>query len=347
MASDATPLIPEAVNRGIVESPALAAVDGSGASAAAADNGSLQYSVHTGTGTSAVLIFPHGTVVENPRIKGQKKAQKPCQDVKRGLITTMSDKSAARMRRFCCENWIPGHTLISYTLTTKALLTPEQFRRAKKRFFVRRERASDAFVWRVEVQKRGAAHLHILRWVKGKIYTKNGGRQVGAILYDDGRAVDAFEDDWLQCVGEENDRDSREHAVFAKVVEDEGAIVYQCAHAGKQKAEQLGWQGKQWGIIGKSRYHRRTPEVHELTQIEVQRYGNYLNALLTLKREQRMIRRNDELRWRGEEPQTLYFSRSPRVVTYQRCIGESESRRLLRRATRGRSGTTSGLSRPE
>ena len=260
----------------------------------------------------------------------------------------MSDKSAARMRRFCCENWIPGHTYIAYSLTTKAVLTPEQFRRAERRFFKRRDRAGDAFAWRIEVQKRGAPHLHILRWAKGKIYTKHKGSQelVGAIIEDDGR-VDTFEEDWLQCVGEDSDRDSREHAVFGKVVEDEGAIVYQCAHVGKQKSEQLGWQGKQWGIIGKSRYHRRTPEVHQLSQVEVHRYGKYLNALLTLKREQRMIRRNDELRRRGEQLQTLYFSRSPRVVTFQRCIGESESRRLLRRATRGRSGTTSGLSRPE
>jgi hypothetical protein len=172
--------------------------------------------------------------------------------VERGAISGFSSKAARRLRRTFISSFVPGWVLWSVTLTTHRNCTPDEFRAIVKRFRNRLMARVWVGIWRVELQRRGAPHLHVAFWLPP-----------GVGLGDVRR-------EWLGSSGESGDEAARRQAVVGREIpaDESGWAVYMALHDGKHKAEQLGWKGKQWGVWNARLLKQRPAEVVELTETE-------------------------------------------------------------------------------
>ena len=194
-------------------------------------------------------IYPSGIMLEGT--KGYQFTH-PKGEV-RGVISGFSNKAARRLREAFLTLWVPGYVLWALSLTTHAILTPEQWERAVKRFRMACKRAGWACLWRVELQKRKTPHLHVAGWLPP------------AVSLADVSAV------WLRCIGESQDLASRQFAVVGEPIthDEAGWAVYLALHNGKHKEAQLGWNGKQWGKWNGSAFVERVADhVGELNRYE-------------------------------------------------------------------------------
>ena len=180
----------------------------------------------------------------------------------RGEIKGFSKKAAARLRAFAVEHWGgEGTEPYAFTLTSRKAFTPEQWRGVIKRFrtYLQRKYPAWAALWRVELQKRAAPHLHCIFWIPGNLPANLVFRALRKL--------------WLAATGEEEDRDSRRYAVKGGPIEggrESGWLVYTALHSGKHKTEQLGWQGKQWGLWNRDAWQLRPPIASgEMTEREM------------------------------------------------------------------------------
>jgi len=149
-------------------------------------------------------------------------------------------------------------------------------------------------VWRIELQKRKQPHLHVVLWTPGM-------EQLGSKLL---LIVNA----WLECLPEVN-RDhpgADRHAIhwkgpYSDIEQSPRWMAYIGAHASKRKREQLGWQGKQWGIVGKSAMCERPPllqvVVSEAEEIRIKRTLSKLHR--SKIREHRATLRRKGIKTRG------------------------------------------------
>src|ERR1019366_7938531 len=161
---------------------------------------------------------------------------------------------------------------------------------------------------------------------------------MNVISWETGAGVEAFrwwQRNWLQCFWDERDElwqyhAMESHAVVMKCVESEGAAVYMAAHVGKQKEDQLGWQGKQWGIINRGLFVRREPVEYVLNGRQGEKFRKTMQGLLLLRRERRLIIENRKRVANGEEPLQVFTSKLPRAVNWQRCCDAENVERLLR-----------------
>jgi hypothetical protein len=64
----------------------------------------------------------------------------------------------------------------------------------------------------------------------------------------------------------------------------EGWLVYLALHAGKHKGQQLGWKGKQWGVIGGERFQRRACHAVDLTDRQRARFQRVMRRVLGSRR---------------------------------------------------------------
>lgn len=100
------------------------------------------------------------------------------------------------------------------------------------RFTTNLNRCGLGLVWRVELQRRKVPHLHCVAFV---------------------RDVLDLGDYWLSWLSSVFSRHEFfiEYGFACRFVRDPRWLVYCCSHAVKHKADQLGWQGRQWGIINR------------------------------------------------------------------------------------------------
>jgi hypothetical protein len=93
-------------------------------------------------------------------------------------------------------------------------------------------------VFRVELQRRKVPHCHSALWVPEDVREEE------------------IRDLWLTCTQETKDSAAVENAVMLKpmVAGSAAWIAYLTCHVGKHKAAQLGWKGKQWGVIGREKF---------------------------------------------------------------------------------------------
>lgn len=210
-----------------------------------------------------VLVYPHGLRVEPKEVV----PIKPPRGFVRGKIEGFSAEAASRLREFCVTMHVPDRVPLKVTLTTRGVMTPRDWRRAMKQFRMRARRAGVPFVYRVELQKRKAPHLHAIAWVCAEPGLVPEHRQL-------------FTEGWIECVRESGDQFSRRYAVDMGEVKDEGWLIYLALHHGKHKGEQLGWQGKQWGVVGRFMFKRRDAHEVELTDAQRYRFQRIVRRLL-------------------------------------------------------------------
>jgi hypothetical protein len=186
-----------------------------------------------------VEVYPNGV-----QMRGKLDPLREAPDLPpRGQIHGFSDKAARRLKCAFMELEVPGAVLWSFTLTTHASLSPDDWRALMKRFRCALRDRGWAGIWRVELQRRGTPHLHVAFWLPV------------AVHFNEVRLL------WLRCTREIDDEEARGHAVKGEQIPagDGGWAVYMGLHSGKHKEAQLGWIGKHWGIWNVSAFAKREP----------------------------------------------------------------------------------------
>lgn len=178
--------------------------------------------------------------------KGVKVRGKHLDGVKRGKIRGWSAGSVRRLRETLLSRHVPDSQVVGVTFTLPwkkdVPHIDEVFRAIMERFRVAFSRAypKSAAIYRIELQKRGMPHLHcIMSFAPGESYDK------GKLLllwwkngFQDLRdgSMDGFIKYGVKC-----------EIMGSNVVR---LVQYLCDHASKRKQAQLGWKGRQWGVIG-------------------------------------------------------------------------------------------------
>lgn len=170
----------------------------------------------------------------------------------RGDITRFSAPSARRLRETLAMARFKGGkaSVWGFTFTIPGkVLPPSEVRRLWHDFVVayKREYHDVPMVWRIELQvlTRRQAHWHCVLWIDGnatyravmiaELWRKVVRSHVGALTRKTDRGFD-------------------EHGVDMRCLDGAtatGLIGYLCDHASKHKRDQLGWRGRQWGVVNR------------------------------------------------------------------------------------------------
>lgn len=219
---------------------------------------------------ASIAIGARGFLIDHP-YKGPSSQPPQLVGVKRGKVNSFSSKSAKRLRRALMRAYVPGVEPYGLTLTVPITVDDwhddwyacfKRFRQSCLRLpgFV-------ALIWRVELQSRGMPHLHCLVWVKTEwdivrlqdLWRKalNGWRLcpprsvkrkiLGEWMEIEAKTQgDAYVDGAL-------DMSRTTTCLVDSLSESSTSVRYLCDHTSKRKQAQLGYQGRQWGIVGGNR----------------------------------------------------------------------------------------------
>lgn len=167
--------------------------------------------------------------------------------VKRGKIRGFSANSVQRLKKTIIEKWVPDSQVVGITLTLPWRKEfpglDSAFRDSVHRFSIAFKRAypNSACIYRVELQERGMPHLHMICFF-GK----------GDRFLSDEIVVMWWKHGFMDI------RDGKMAGYVRKGVKceplNENAsrlVMYICDHTSKRKQAQLGWKGRQWGIINR------------------------------------------------------------------------------------------------
>lgn len=161
------------------------------------------------------------------------------ESAKRGKITGFSMKSRRRLRSFLLRYDVPGRVMVAGTLTVRDVRGAQEWRGNWRRFRDWLSYNDFPACWRVELQRRGVPHLHCIFWVR-----------------ESERDCFAIASRWLRLWGVEFDPDHVENAVCWRNYVDAGWFRYLVLH-NQKKDEQVGWLGRQWGVVLKKRFVER------------------------------------------------------------------------------------------
>lgn len=170
----------------------------------------------------------------------------------RGKIEGFSAKAAANLRLFLLRNSVPGFNIWNVTLTVPGTVSEAEWHAARKRLSMRAKRAGIAFVWRVELQRRKQPHFHLVAWIR----PGSSGQRL-------------FSEHWLaSCLPERCKAVKGAWRYCAQVLGPYSAkdasvewLGYLVGHSGKSKTSQLGWKGKQWGVVSQDLFREELPAV--------------------------------------------------------------------------------------
>lgn len=197
-------------------------------------------------------ICEHGISVTKPKYLGFKKHCKHLygHEWKRGKITTFSRNSSRLLKEKLVRmpSIRQGYFNIGVTLTLPkdaffdasddSISYFHKFWRNYRQRLIdnaSKGRFSEGFflVWRIELTKNRVPHFHIICYTKDK------------------KDVLFMSDIWLAMVKKYyNITPYRDASVkIQEITSYEGAYKYIATHSSKHKKDQLGWQGRQWGII--------------------------------------------------------------------------------------------------
>lgn len=219
----------------------------------------------------SIRVYPLGIHIDGPT-KGQSLPNRGGggEDRKRGEITGFSAAARRRMRDAMLSRWIPGAYLVGVTYTVpwkgtnfEPLL--DEFRECWNRFSTtfRRRFKKSAIIYRVELQTRGAPHIHALTWIHQEDVAAVMGAPVAPVTADDAQLIAAghIRAMWLKSVKNLHHGSLRaftRYGVKVEPIRNAGAMFrYLADHASKHKQAQLGYKGKQWGIVGEGNLQRR------------------------------------------------------------------------------------------
>lgn len=194
----------------------------------------------------------------------------------RGKVLGFSLASRRRLREWLLRKCIYKCSLYGVTLTIPECECKydvcDRFRRCWHRFrmsLVRRF-PSSGFVWRVELQVNRMPHLHIISYHDSPVSSSD-------YL---GLWFSAIKDDFTVPSLSSFAR----HGVRVDLLDGSiNAYRYICDHGSKSKQAQLGWLGRQWGIVGKSRFSDRLSTPLEIPESLVPRFNRFLSRVCSFR----------------------------------------------------------------
>jgi len=201
---------------------------------------------------------------------------------KHGDIQGFSENSRSRLRvLLSTAKWNGGKCRrYGLTLTLPWAAKPKEWRVVWSRFMKRlsTKHSNVAVIWRIELttgkaERSGGlrrCHVHAMVWLpvdcvlsKEDAALLNTGN-VNLIAYLN---LETICKEWISAWQSFNPSldekqmlyacsfgESKGHGIVTKRLDDskDGAIHYLCDHASKHKQEQLGWNGRQWGVINRA-----------------------------------------------------------------------------------------------
>lgn len=230
---------------------------------------------------------------------------------KRGEISGWSKHSRSRLRNFLLTSSADG-TPEALTLTVPGdILSEEDWYSLAAPFWLKVAKLKIPCVWRIELQQRKQPHIHLICWGSGSSFTladlwkQHIARLPPVEFYDKNRnrvicSRLALPGAW-------------DHCATPSLCEGDGVgwWRYLCDHASKGKQAQLGWEGRQWGVVYRKGFHEIIPSKIDLT---LQQWNRFMRALRRLTRSRV---------WRGSIGRSVWFS-SPatvrRLVDWARCF---------------------------
>lgn len=223
-----------------------------------------------------VKVYPLGIHIDSPLkgVRSSKKRGGGGDEHLRGEIGIFSAAARRRMREAMLTRYIEEAHLVGATFTVPwkgSNFEPlmDEFRECWHRFGVAFRRAfpHSSMIYRVELQERGAPHIHALAWMANEDTVGVGGAPVVPLTPSVSLAVSTVElkEMWLHSVPNLHRGSYRafeRYGVKVEPIPDAGAMFrYLADHASKHKQAQLGYKGKQWGIIGESNLAKCEPLV--------------------------------------------------------------------------------------
>lgn len=216
-----------------------------------------------------VRICSHGTIVSEG---GSVRTKPLASGGRRGKIQAWSSKSRARLRKLLAESdGPPDSEPFGFTGTIPGdIVSESDFRRVWQTF--RRTLPAVPFVWRVELQTRKQPHVHCVVWAPSRI----SGEIQCHFMQSWWQAVNRLgETTWIdkkygECRGRRMAMPGAiEHAVSFSTMEkddDFGWWRYLASHQGKSKQDQLGWKGRNWGVIHPEKLTSNPGEKYDMTR---------------------------------------------------------------------------------
>ena len=199
---------------------------------------------------------------------------------KQGDISGFSENSRSRLRvLLSTARWKGGKCRrYGFTLTLPWAASPEEWRKVWHAFVMRLRKHVDlGMIWRIELTTGKAStsggvrrcHVHAIVWIPidtplrrsdAAMFGKDDNLSAYFNLQAFGRE---WVDSWLSSAPPLTDSqvqyafaigEGKGYGVSYKRLDDskDGAIHYLCDHASKHKDEQLGWKGRQWGVVNRS-----------------------------------------------------------------------------------------------
>lgn len=206
----------------------------------------------------------------------------------RGKITNFSTHARQRLRRLLVESSLPNSERLGFTLTLpwRGIVWDEkamsEFRDCFNRFGLkfRRTFPNSAAIFRVELQQRKAPHIHAVWFLHNddikardlRVDVPHGTptATVRALLCC--CANNEISRLWCSCVpirATDNVRGFFEHGTQVDDIASDGAMFrYLADHTSKSKQAQLGYQGKQWGVLGRKNLVIVEPDTFDFNRSE-------------------------------------------------------------------------------
>ena len=221
------------------------------------------------TKSASVAIGARGFLIETG---GQRLAVQPPHlvGVKRGKVTSFSSKSIKRLRLALMTAYVDDLSPWGLTLTVPLTVDDwaDEWSACVQRFWVACRRL-DGFIgaiWRVELQQRGMPHLHLVLWTREEwqVQAVEGlWRQALASWHVQPQTVKRkICGEWVDlcCKTQADgvvdcamDMSKTRTCSFERLSGTSASVRYLCDHTSKRKQAQLGYQGRQWGIVGRNR----------------------------------------------------------------------------------------------
>jgi len=199
---------------------------------------------------------------------------------KRGDIKGFSENSRSRLRvLLSTAKWSNGDNVsrVGFTLTLPWAASPTEWRKVWAAFIRRliKKYPQIGMIWRIEMTTGKAvtsgglrrAHVHAILWIPtDKALNGSSIPDSSVVRWLNMKLVaSAWIDSWSYYAPSLTDRQMRyatsfgEHkgnGIVTKILDNstDGAIHYLCDHASKHKDEQLGWCGRQWGVVNRSNF---------------------------------------------------------------------------------------------
>lgn len=262
---------------------------------------------------------------------------------KQGDISGFSENSRSRLRvLLSTAKWKGKSKCIrcGFTLTLPWAASPDEWRKVWAAFVKRLiNKFSDVgMIWRIELTTGKAktsgglrrTHIHAIFWVP--VDSLLGCKDVGGLFghtdeirrarwaYNVHALAGAWCAAWAYYAPELEERqvryacsvgDSKGCGIVVKALDDstDGAIHYLCDHASKHKKEQLGWKGRQWGVVNRRCFSFPSEDDGEhLTGAE------WALASRSLRRYSRKLRRSGSKRAQPYGDNKCFFGLSEKIL---------------------------------